>query len=294
MISFPFNAEAIYFLQSFSSPLFDFFFKNITRFGNPVVWLAISAMFYWIGKEKTSMYLTNLMLFSAMTVEVLKLYFASPRPAIVLGNKIRVIDAESFSRYSFPSGHATLMGAVFSYYASNKKIMLTLWLLLLVFLVALSRIYLGMHFLGDVVAGIFLGLIIGQFNKHVSAKLDKAKLQLSRFKEEFLILVAFIASIIVLAVSQSYTISALFFGYYVGFFMLKETEYTCSNISKKQLIAKFLIGFAFVGLFTFIALKSVEQNFIISYLMFLILGLWVTLLYPLLFEKLILKLLPKV
>ncbi|MDO8538527.1 MAG: phosphatase PAP2 family protein [archaeon] len=208
MLEFLFNSDAINFLQTFSSPLMDLFFKNITHFGNPIFWLIISAMFYWVGKEKASMYLTNLMLFSAMTVEVLKIYFASPRPEIVFGSKIRVLSVEEFSTYSFPSGHATLASSVFSFYANNKNIVLTLALLLLVFLVALSRMYLGMHFLGDVIAGIILGIILGQFNKHVSSRLDKAKLQLSRFKEEFLILIAFIASIAVLAVSQNYTISA--------------------------------------------------------------------------------------
>ena len=293
MIDFPFNVEAIYFLQTFSSPILDFFFKNITHFGNPIFWLIISAMLYWVGKEKASMYLTNLMLFSAMTVEVLKIYFASPRPAIVLGNTIRVLGVEEFSTYSFPSGHSALASSVFAFYASNKKIIFSLVLGLLVLLVAISRMYLGMHFLGDVVGGIVLGIIIGQFNKHVSSRLNNAKMQLSRFKEEFLILIAFIASVGVLAVSQNYTISALFFGYYVGFFMLRETGYACSQLSKKQLIAKFLIGFAFIGVFSIIALNSIKQDFIISYLMFLILGLWVSLLYPLLFEKMILKLLPK-
>ncbi|MDO8538528.1 MAG: hypothetical protein Q7S21_06590 [archaeon] len=76
--------------------------------------------------------------------------------------------------------------------------------------------------------------------------------------------------------------------------MLKETTYACSKISKNQLIIKFFIGFALIGLLSIIALNSIKQDFIISYLMFLILGLWVSLLYPLLFERMILKWLPKV
>ena len=288
MIEYQFDAESIQFIQSFSSPLLDFFFQIITQLGNPVFWLIISAYLYWIGKEKASLYLTNLILFTAVFVETLKLFFARPRPEFS-GESRRILGIETNSKYSFPSGHAALISSVTAFYASRKKLLQTIGMILLIILVGASRLYLGVHFLSDVLAGIVLGIIVAGFNKHVSRKLDDAKLKLTKLNEEFLILFAFIASILVLTVSQSYTISAMFFGYYVGLFMIRETGYKCTQLSRQKTALKIVLGFDFIAVFAWLAISSIEVNFLISYLMFLILGLWVSMLYPLLFERMILK-----
>jgi undecaprenyl-diphosphatase len=71
--------------------------------------------------------------------------------------------------YSFPSGHSTqsffLVYFLTTYLKTNKWITVSLYLLAL--LVALSRVYLGAHYVLDVLAGGLLGLLWG----HISHKL---------------------------------------------------------------------------------------------------------------------------
>lgn len=94
---------------------------------------------------------------SASLTAWLKEAIAAPRPAALLGiGAVRVL-AETHSEFSFPSGHS----------ASAALLAASLWpvvpawaraaLIVLAFLVGASRIWLGIHFPSDVVAGLFIG-----------------------------------------------------------------------------------------------------------------------------------------
>ncbi len=71
--------------------------------------------------------------------------------------------------YSFPSGHAmvsftfyvTLLFLIKKYIANNNiKKILQIFIIILIILIPISRIYLGVHYLTDVVAGILISAII--------------------------------------------------------------------------------------------------------------------------------------
>lgn len=91
---------------------------------------------------------------AGILVEIIKTIVKRPRPPHYL---IEV------SGYSFPSGHATLSTALaFSLYLIlkdkvNKKILL-IFCIIYPLLISFSRVYLNVHYLSDVIAGIGLGL----------------------------------------------------------------------------------------------------------------------------------------
>lgn len=77
-------------------------------------------------------------------------------------------------QFGFVSSHAANLAALFAFiFPYFKKYPLVVYGLgCYVFLVAYSRIYLGVHFPSDVVCGALLGLFIGWvFRKHIFAKL---------------------------------------------------------------------------------------------------------------------------
>jgi undecaprenyl-diphosphatase len=91
---------------------------------------------------------------------VLKPVFARPRPFDVMA-ELKVIDAKPPTS-SFPSGHAAM--AVAGAMAAARLIPASAWVLWpLAIVVAISRVYIGVHWPTDVVAGAIVGLVCAWF-----------------------------------------------------------------------------------------------------------------------------------
>ena len=93
-----------------------------------------------------------------MTIFLLKELISRPRPFLILPTIIPFINE---SGTSFPSGHSIRIFA-FSAVVTRKISLLSYGLYFLSFLVAFSRLYLGIHYPLDVVVGGILGWIIGK------------------------------------------------------------------------------------------------------------------------------------
>ncbi len=66
--------------------------------------------------------------------------------------------------FTFPSGHATAAAAMFTFlafYLCSRSTYWGLFVALFTISVGYSRVYIGVHYFGDVVAGSFLGVLIG-------------------------------------------------------------------------------------------------------------------------------------
>ena len=74
---------------------------------------------------------------------------------------------------SFPSGHATAVSSIIPFLNFNRTIKY-IWVFITV-IVVLSRVYLGVHYLSDVIAGALLGYLIGDFSIYLVKKYKKRK-----------------------------------------------------------------------------------------------------------------------
>ncbi len=150
-----------YILDAFVNQLagYRWFFFIITQLGSPLA-LAIGACLTFIlGKNKLRVFAAILvigLLFGVMVVDDVKDIVQRPRPA---GAEAQLITHGS---YSFPSGHAlciflaaAILGAFFGW-------RYRLIGYLLAFAVSLSRLYLGVHYPSDVLAGAILGTLMGE------------------------------------------------------------------------------------------------------------------------------------
>ncbi|MEI9933571.1 MAG: phosphatase PAP2 family protein [Ferruginibacter sp.] len=116
---------------------------------------------------------------SGILAQIVKHIYNSPRPKFYFGNTedqyfIKGIDF-AFNN-SFPSGHTATAFAVATVLVlnlQNKKLQLPL--LFAALLVAFSRIYLGQHFLLDVLVGAFIGVVCGIGCVYFFWKSKKAK-----------------------------------------------------------------------------------------------------------------------
>lgn len=73
---------------------------------------------------------------------------------------VHIVDGYRGGRYGFPSSHAAnCWGAVFFVFYVFRRRALTLTFALWAFIMCWSRVYLGVHYLGDLLAGTLLGFI---------------------------------------------------------------------------------------------------------------------------------------
>jgi len=87
--------------------------------------------------------------------------FRPSNPANPISGDVHIVDNNRGGRFGFPSCHAanTFGLAFFVIYLFRNRVM-TVFFLIWATIVSYSRIYLGLHYPGDILAGIVLGLIV--------------------------------------------------------------------------------------------------------------------------------------
>lgn len=147
-----FDSSFITWIQQFSSPILDSIFKAITFLGNEEYYILSIPLLYWLYDKKFALRFGIFFLMNAYLNSFLKHIFKAPRPPKAL-HKIEQ------GGYSFPSGHAQGNTSFWGYLAVQLKRTWAYILAAVIFcLVAFSRVYLGVHFPGDIIAGILVGL----------------------------------------------------------------------------------------------------------------------------------------
>lgn len=147
------------------NPFLTSVMKLVTKLSNTSVIISLSMIFiiyfyYIIKKKKISFLIVVNLVFIVFLNQILKLIFKRDRP---IG--FRIIE---MSGYSFPSGHAMVSMAFYGlfiyiihHFVKNKKlktILITLNVIIII-LIGISRVYLGVHYLSDVVTGYSISII---------------------------------------------------------------------------------------------------------------------------------------
>ena len=134
--------------------------KVITEFGGVVILISLATILLLVIKNKKTgaLILINLGIATLLN-QILKHIVQRPRPI-----EHRIIDQ---SGYSFPSGHSMVSAAFYGFLiyliyknVKNKyvKWLSILGLSMLVILIGTSRIYLGVHYTSDVIAGFLISI----------------------------------------------------------------------------------------------------------------------------------------
>ena len=152
-----FQLEIIRFIQQFRSPLLDQFFELVTQLGEELLAIIVIATIYYGYKKGLGKKIMYILLASLTLNNALKFLIKLPRPIGEPG--IESIRVETATGFSFPSGHAQMSATLFTALANIiKKQWFNIVSIIIIVLVALSRVYLGVHYPIDAIAGAILGV----------------------------------------------------------------------------------------------------------------------------------------
>ena len=285
------DTSFILWIQQFSNGFLDRFFTIITTVGNPEYYMIAFPLIYWCINKRQAFRFTLFFLITSYVNTVTKGLTDFARPA---SDEVRVLYAEStYGSSSFPSGHTQGAASFWGYLAHQiKNKYFTVFAIILILLVGLSRIYLGVHFPIDIVAGlIFAVVILVLYNilyERVAEKLKDMsfglKLGLSAILPLFLL------------IPPGHD-KGMLVGFAIGLMVGYQIEGKYLDFSTKASILKQVIKFVIgiVGLFglrvilkelfaTIGLIELTEQG--ADALRYLVIGLWASYLAPMVFVKL--------
>lgn len=289
--------DLLWLLEGVRSPFLNTVFEFITRFGEETILIAIFCIMFWCVNKRMA-YVTGVAFFlSSLAVQGLKIVFRVPRPWVndptfsPVGGAVR-----ASTGYAFPSGHtqnaASLLGSL-GVQLKQKSIKVILFTITI--LVAFSRMYLGVHYLSDVVTSLLITFVIILFAQKVVASgsvRPKGAFMLS----SFIILCAI--AVIVLAtylytneivapshLRDSTRVAGAAIGFAIGMYV--ERIYINFSPKTKNIlvqVVKFILGvlgMVAVGegirlIGTGLVIDAVRYSFIV---------VWITILYPIMIKR---------
>lgn len=150
----------LYALEKIRFPALDELMLLVTRLGEETAFLVIALIVFWCVDKRRGYYLMSVGFLGTIGSQFMKLACRVPRPWVLDENFTIVEQArEAASGYSFPSGHTqSAIGTFGSLAYTAKKRWARITFIVLMTLVAFSRMYLGVHTPADVLVGAALSL----------------------------------------------------------------------------------------------------------------------------------------
>lgn len=295
-------------------------FSAITELGSEYFYLIAMPALYWCVDSALGFRLGVMLVFTNVSNGYFKELFHSPRPFWV-DSRVNALANET--SFGLPSGHSQNAAALWGTLAGHfKKTWLTIVSILIIFLIGLSRLYLGVHFTRDVISGWLIGaLLVGLYfwlekpiARWIGPKSLALKISLSFFIAVLFILGGLLVtasagkwvlptewsnnSIAALGIAPDpydiegyFTISGVWFGFTAGYawWLAKKGSFKVQGTFGKRAL-RFIVGMVGI-LVLYLGLKLIFPEspewlgLGLRFVRYALIGAWVTALAPRLFEK---------
>ena len=170
-------------LKETSSQPLDIFFLGITTIFSPTMLILFSVILFWLGDKKRWTIASIFMIFVVLSSIYFKALFRLSRPP-------EGLHRVTTGGYGFPSGHTTAITGAAGWLIYLKRSWPYIILGTLISAsVALSRLYLGVHYIRDLFGGLLLGTIMVLTALLFKRRMGMALSRLSRKKEGVLVFI---------------------------------------------------------------------------------------------------------
>lgn len=273
--------EMLKWIQSIRNPVLDHVFTSITILGEDYFAIAVLCLILWCVNKKYGYAMGFAYLTSWIFNFSLKEVFKVPRP-FTLDKDIVPIRPETATGYSFPSGHTQGISSL------SMAIGLTFgrtWLyaagIILVILVAMSRMYLGVHTLLDVTVGAVAGIawvFVANAIFTYTVKTNRKALLLVMF-------IPMVMGMVFIQDNDYYKIAGTFTSFIFGYLLdSRYIRYDAKSLPWQQVI-KLVLGMAGLIAIKSLVKEALGETLASDYIRYLLIGFWITVAAPLLFKK---------
>lgn len=161
------DALAVEVMLELRNPVMTNVMNSVTGLGSVAAGLVFLGLFYLAGwRDEFGVALVALAI-SGLVVALLMAVVQRPFPP----QPVCVTDGAGTPTTSFPSGHAAAV-TVFALVARASDRLPFKTITVIAAMIAISRMYLGVHYLSDTVAGIVLGIVAVLLAERVVAQID--------------------------------------------------------------------------------------------------------------------------
>lgn len=151
--------EIIRAIEGARTEFLNLLFQFITLFGEDIVMVLLIAVLYFAIDKRLAQKLFFVSMTGMCINGALKNIAKVPRP---FARGISCVRESTATGYSFPSGHTQVFASWSSILSRHyKRVWLTVLCVVMIILVAFSRMYLGAHYLSDVIVGAGIGVGCG-------------------------------------------------------------------------------------------------------------------------------------
>jgi glycerophosphoryl diester phosphodiesterase len=229
-------------------PILSSFFDLVTLLGYPTFLILFMCFGYVFFSSKLFTRVAMLLFISGLANSFLKDWAQDARPALAY-----MLDPRTGTSYGWPSGHAQVAVTLWGMLALElRHKSMTIFALLLIVAISFSRLYLGVHDLGDVVSGLMIGAGILALWQ-IAVRMDLGRL-LGSANLLGLILISHIIYWFVYPAHGDQVAPVWFMGLMSGWFLgqayLTQSVTLNGAIFQRLFIASLATGIAFVGLVT--------------------------------------------
>lgn len=296
------------------SPSFDGVMNFFTFLGRVEFYLLIAPFIYWAIDKRLGIRALIVLISTDVITSSFKLLFHQPRPYWI-GN---VKELSQESSYGIPSSHASDSLAVGGYLAYRvKRTWFSVVIYIVLFFIGLSRIYLGVHFLHDVLFGWLIGATVlwvaikqsAPIASWVRSKTLSAQIGFGFVLSGVIILLGILIRSFISgtpdpaswshfatearSITHSFTLAGAFFGSITGYALMRQyARFQAAENWGKRIFsyAMGIIGLLlfYVGLdiaFSTIAADESTLGYALRYIRYALVTLWVTFGAPWVFIK---------